>query len=194
MRSIATFSAPLLAVLAASCSSERNPLPPPVQPVPPPEIVIQPEPQEASRPPRKSPGKPIPPPPEFVVIMVRLAENRRDYDAIQTTHLVNLLLGNRFSVRKTEELPAELPPNLVEAAVQTASAQKRSGAPGVFIFGEIKPGIPADVRMVAVDMGTGKEIDNCGNQGPPGVMDEIIRRTLGNLLGDVQEYWVKKKG
>ncbi len=190
-RSTTLFSLTLLAALAVSCA-ESGSLPPPGPPAPPPPVPeTLPAEQKATA---VTPPQRMAPRPAFVTALFRLDGAMRELDVERTTYLVNLLEQNRYPARKAEEFPPELPEGIIEAAQASAQVQKKEeGKKEVFIFGEIRPGEKAQVRLVAVELEGGKHIDNYGNEGPPAVLDDIIHMTMEELLGSVERYLAQKK-
>ncbi len=186
MRAIAFNGLVALALLSASCVIERRPLPPPGPPIPaPPPPAGSPAPPQSVRsthPPLV--GK------RFVVVFLRAEGDRREIDDVNSTSVVNLLAWNGIVSRKASRLPTELPARLLDAARATAEAYSKSGEGGdVFLLGEVKPGKDVQVRIAAVDLRTGKVIDNFGNQGPPERSDEVVRRTLEETLSSVESHF-----
>ena len=133
-------------------------------------------------------------PPTFVVAILRIENGRRSVDGARAVTLVNLLARNGLMARKAQDLSPDLPESLLEAAKAAAAAAALAGGPGqVFILGDVRPGKDVEVRLAAVDLRTGKIIDNFGNKGSQGHEEEILRKTADELLRSVEAYWAQNQ-
>ena len=178
-----------LVFLAASCVAPPKPLPPPGPPTPAPPPAVAPKAEVAHQ---DAQGRPGVRPPTFVVAILRIENGRRSVDGARAVTLVNLLARNGLMARKAQDLSPDLPESLMEAAKTAAAAADRAGGPGqVFILGDVRPGKDVEVRLAAVDLRTGKVIDNFGNKGPQGHEEEILRKTADELLRSVEAYWAQ---
>jgi hypothetical protein len=180
--------------LTSCCREKRTHLPPPGPPVPAPPTAAAP----APAPPQQSGGsqaaRPQYPPPSFGVSVLRAGEGgRKEKDGENTAFLVNLLDHNGLAAKAAREVPADLPPTIIEAARADAAASAKAGTAGdIFIHGEIAPGSEGklQVRLVAVDAQKGREIDNLGFEGPPAEVQKVLQQTLEKLLPLVEKYWM----
>jgi hypothetical protein len=178
-----------VAMASASCGG-RQPLPPPPPPAPPPPSAppaAQPAAEQKIW--RPSSSRYQVPDPSLVVALERVEGGRREAAAEAAARAVTLLGLAGLSARSVEA-PADLKGPVTEAARKAASAYAPTGGGGdVYILGEITPGGNTQVRLAAVDLREGKLIGESGYQGPSTDLDEILRRSLEQLLREVEAYW-----
>jgi hypothetical protein len=124
-------------------------------------------------------------PPAFAVAVFKIGDDGRREPAAETTaFLVNLLVRNGLVAQAAPPVAGDLPESIVEAALAGA----RVG--DVHIHGEVRTlGRETQVRLVAVDVKKGKQIDNFGNQGASENVPAVIQKTAEELLRSVETYW-----
>ena len=174
---------------ATSCRTvERRPLPPPGPPVPSapePANPPSPHPEQRAAPPEGATADP-----SFLAVVYRWANGRREPDGEATALLMNLLSTNRLAAWRVDKPPADLPPGIIEGAQAIAASAKGGDHPAdVLIYGELTPGAANQLYLVAVDMKSGRQIDNFGNLLPAGDgLQKLTYRTLEDLLRSVYAY------
>jgi hypothetical protein len=123
--------------------------------------------------------------------MVEKSGEGRAPAAEQAVKAVNLLVQNDYQAHVAKP-PEVLPASRIEAAQKAAQAEGPQKG-DIFLFGEISSGPMVQVRLTAIDPRDGKIIDDRGFESTSKPADEIVRKTLEEMLPAVEAYWKSRK-